>query len=718
MKSPFALLNWSLRGKVIIFSVIAILAVLVIGVVNLLRFNSGAQNVMTVLVKTLAVERADKVEIAFTEVTSTLRQMTTQPDIIADFSGLSTNVDDPTYRALVEQSMQSLTRNRPEISRLRFISTDGVVLASTPTLVLSNASQESWFGKLSNITTLREVYIDQLSTNDTIEFVDLVLLNGKKIGYLAATVNPFTTIYKSMSDAAVTQGTILFYLVESDDTLESPFNAPVKSTGERRDVAATLEFSTNVDPFFYDSPVTGVRSLGLAVPLIATNRVLVAETRFVTAADLNLTGTVTLQMLLLITGLCLVLIIAAVIFDTIVVRPVHRLQKMLTQVLETGGQIQMEDVRPDDEIGDLYQSYDQLVTRIARDDQTLHTQIETRTQGYALALDITHILLDSPNVTTLTAQATEIVGHRFPQVQHTQVYLLNSTGQVAVLMAATGSTGAALIQRELRFPINDKSPVGRVIQTRSIVFLRERELDSEAAEATALSELRKALPEMQSELALPIATDDGVLGAIVLYSTRPDAMNDQDIRLLGDAAGALAQAIRITRRYEEITRRLKDVESLNQRTLAETWQRYGATRQRGAQPIDPWSDLQREAIEQNQLVEREHGETVTLAVPVSLRGQPLGVVEWDLPRNIYTDDTRQLAVELAARLAVSADNARLFEQADRLAQRERLVNDISSKMIQQTDVAEILQIAVQEVGKALRVPQTAIRLASTTDSQE
>jgi GAF domain-containing protein len=107
---------------------------------------------------------------------------------------------------------------------------------------------------------------------------------------------------------------------------------------------------------------------------------------------------------------------------------------------------------------------------------------------------------------------------------------------------------------------------------------------------------------------------------------------------------------------------------------------------------------------------------VSVAVPVSLRGEVLGAVEWDMPRVAYNENVRQLAQELAARLAITADNARLFEQAQRLAERERLVNTISSKLTEQTDVTQILRTAVREVGHALQVPQTSIRLAASRDT--
>lgn len=67
-------------------------------------------------------------------------------------------------------------------------------------------------------------------------------------------------------------------------------------------------------------------------------------------------------------------------------------------------------------------------------------------------------------------------------------------------------------------------------------------------------------------------------------------------------------------------------------------------------------------------------------------------------------------MELVGRLALSLDNARLFEESQRAIERERLVNDIASKLTTQTDIEAILQTAVREVGQALRAPQVSINL--------
>jgi len=57
--------------------------------------------------------------------------------------------------------------------------------------------------------------------------------------------------------------------------------------------------------------------------------------------------------------------------------------------------------------------------------------------------------------------------------------------------------------------------------------------------------------------------------------------------------------------------------------------------------------------------------TVPVAVPVQLRGQTLGVVEWEIPAAELDQNRTLLAQELANRLAISLDNARLFEDSAR-----------------------------------------------------
>ena len=59
------------------------------------------------------------------------------------------------------------------------------------------------------------------------------------------------------------------------------------------------------------------------------------------------------------------------------------------------------------------------------------------------------------------------------------------------------------------------------------------------------------------------------------------------------------------------------------------------------------------------------------------------------------------AQAVAERVALSAENARLFEETTRRAERERLVSDITSKIRSVNDPQAMVQTAVEELRRAL-----------------
>jgi GAF domain-containing protein len=191
------------------------------------------------------------------------------------------------------------------------------------------------------------------------------------------------------------------------------------------------------------------------------------------------------------------------------------------------------------------------------------------------------------------------------------------------------------------------------------------------------------------------------------------------VSILETMAEQIAVAIENARLYQESVRRLEDIDRANREATMATWRDYiYGQRQRqisseaGTRTGTDLSDLRKQAIASGRIVAGNptNHNTVPVAVPILLRGQILGAVEWELPLDDMNDNKLQLAQELANRLAVSLENARLFEESQRATERERIVNSIAAKLTPQTEVSEILQTAVREVGQALRAPQVSIRL--------
>jgi GAF domain-containing protein len=227
------------------------------------------------------------------------------------------------------------------------------------------------------------------------------------------------------------------------------------------------------------------------------------------------------------------------------------------------------------------------------------------------------------------------------------------------------------------------------------------------------------LPETRAELAIPLRVGEVVIGALDVQSKQRNAFIQDEINVLQTMADQIAVAIENARLYQESVRRMAEIERVNRESTRQTWQEYiYALRRRtlvseaGIDTGTDMSELRQRAIIEGQVVlgELTNHNTIPIAVPIRLSGQTLGAVEWELPAEHLDENKLQLARELANRLAVSLDNARLFEESQRAAERERVVNNIAARLTPQTEISEILQTAVREVGQALRAPQVSIRL--------
>jgi GAF domain-containing protein len=100
----------------------------------------------------------------------------------------------------------------------------------------------------------------------------------------------------------------------------------------------------------------------------------------------------------------------------------------------------------------------------------------------------------------------------------------------------------------------------------------------------------------------------------------------------------------------------------------------------------------------------------TMAVPIQLRGQTLGTLNLQFQGTDIPQETHRLVEEAANRLALALENARLVQDAQRLAMRERQINVISAQVQQSVNLETLLQNTVRELGNSLGVPKTFIQI--------
>jgi GAF domain-containing protein len=394
------------------------------------------------------------------------------------------------------------------------------------------------------------------------------------------------------------------------------------------------------------------------------------------------------------------------LMNVYVILPIQRLRFNLRQLLEGGYNRGIPEIGTSDEIGQIgqqistvYQQFNQV--------QTLLTDSEAkRARELTAVQDITRAVVSIRDAKQVAERVIALLCERFPTIYHAQIFLLDDAGDSAILEASSGSLGKQLLERGEHWAVGSRSLIGQVTSRHTALVA----LDIANHPVYPANPL---LPDSQAECALPIQVGPSLLGALDLHSRESQAFGEAELSLFQMVADQLANSIYNAQLFEELEMRVNQVEALNQQLTGKAWRTYVQNRIPAAGAVsrpEPLSALQEQAISTGQVATHDEADQTRMAVPIQLRGATLGAVEWTIPSSSYSAALGSLAQDLATRLALTADNVRLLDQTQRQVQRERLINEISAQLTQQSDVAEILQTAVRELGQALFVSQAVIEI--------
>ena len=130
------------------------------------------------------------------------------------------------------------------------------------------------------------------------------------------------------------------------------------------------------------------------------------------------------------------------------------------------------------------------------------------------------------------------------------VFLLNATGQYAVLRAGRGEAGAAMLAEGHKLLAGGNSMIGACVQHRQARIALD-------VGAEAVHFENPHLPNTRSEMALPLIVGDEVIGALTVQSEQEAAFLEDDISALQTMADQLAIAIHnsnLHRRNQDLIR--------------------------------------------------------------------------------------------------------------------------------------------------------------------
>ena len=227
------------------------------------------------------------------------------------------------------------------------------------------------------------------------------------------------------------------------------------------------------------------------------------------------------------------------------------------------------------------------------------------------------------------------------------------------------------------------------------------------------------------QLGIPLRARGEILGVLVIQ-TEETSLHEENVEILQILADQITTAHDNARLFAESEASLQRMNALYRQYATKAWQEYLQTHPEDitysqgkvTKASDTWQKAQRRAQQSEELVsiiqETPKGEKIhSLAVPITLRGLPLGVVGFHRPitEGPWQKDEMNTARAITERLVLALENIRLLEDTQRRAAQERLTSDITSRMRETLDVETVLQTAIQEIGQTLNISKIKLRMS-------
>jgi GAF domain-containing protein/HAMP domain-containing protein len=423
-----------------------------------------------------------------------------------------------------------------------------------------------------------------------------------------------------------------------------------------------------------------------------------------------------------------------------IVQPIESLAGMANRIT-SGDLSQRAPVSGGDEIGVLAASFNNMTERLQATLAGLERRVAERTselegtlqkeasraRQFEAISQVARTAAAIQDLDRLLPRVTQLVSDEFG-FYHVGIFLLDEARQFAVLRAANSTGGRRMLERSHRLEVGQIGIVGFVAssgQPRIALDVGDDQVYFNNPD----------LPETRSELALPLRLRGEIIGVLDVQSTAAGAFTESDVNALSIMADQVAIAIDNARLFGESQRALAEIQSLYSQYLHEEWARFSKKVNRvgyhrslaeGRElqaPVDS-EDIQ-QVLATGEVVVRNPEDSkseAAIIVPIKLRTQVIGVlnIKTPLKGRRWSDEEVNMIRVISDRLALALENARLFEETTRTAEREKLVSDITTSIRSTNDPQAMIQMAVAELRRALGVSRVEIipqRVVSGTPTE-
>jgi GAF domain-containing protein len=272
-------------------------------------------------------------------------------------------------------------------------------------------------------------------------------------------------------------------------------------------------------------------------------------------------------------------------------------------------------------------------------------------------------------------------------------------------VAANSEGGKSLLASNHSLKVGDPGVVGYVTKSGSPRIAEDGGKDSSFPE-------NPYLPETRSEIALPLRSGSEIIGALDVQSKSTDTFTEEDVNILSTLADQVSIAIQNARSFQQSLEALQQAQRTAAQLSEQQWSQFQQQQTQMGYHFDGVNAHQ--GMPKQQTLSNN-----SMAIPIMLRGVQIGSLNLSTsdPSRKWDENEIAMAQATADRTALAIETARLLQDAQKRASKERAIGQISAKIGSLVNIDNIVQTTIQELGETLSGTDVAIQFTAGQSRQ-
>ncbi len=328
-------------------------------------------------------------------------------------------------------------------------------------------------------------------------------------------------------------------------------------------------------------------------------------------------------------------------------------------------------------------------------------KLELKTAQLRSSTVVARTVAEQQDITELIESVVDLTSDQFGYY-HVGLYLLDDRKKLAFLQAASSQAGKQLVGQGFPIGADRRNALNIAIEE------KRQYISTDVNNSAFVRDPN--FPLTRSRMTLPLGVRGQIIGVLDIHSEQPQAMNAEDAEILQTLADLVAISIDNARLINETKGLVKQLETYTSMQTLETWSKL-TSRHAPAYQYTPAGVRPMFSGAAN----KDQGAAEVLNVPLLLQGQNIGSIKLRRKGSAapkWSDRERNLVEKIAEQVALALENSRLVDEAQRNAQRDQLIANISSRVRETLDVESVIRTAASELRKVFDLKEAEVSIGS------